>query len=320
MNTSVYLSRKVPENMAGIRLDKALAELFPDYSRNRLQQWIVGGQVLVNQSPLLRAKDKLNGGEEVQITVQLEEAVGWQAQPLPLTILHEDEDIIVINKPAGLVVHPGAGNPDNTLVNALLHYAPELAKLPRAGIVHRLDKDTSGVLVIARSLTAHTQLISQQQARKFHREYQAVVQGILISGGTINAPIGRHPIHRTQMAIVENGKPAVTHYRIIQRYRMHTHVRLTLETGRTHQIRVHLASQRHAVVGDPLYGGRPLLPPKPTEALITVLNGFTRQALHAERLGLVHPRTGEWMQWMAALPTDIQILLDTLDCDKQQCT
>jgi 23S rRNA pseudouridine1911/1915/1917 synthase len=317
MDTAAYLSRKVPESMAGVRLDKALAELFPAYSRSRLQQWIVAGQVLVNQAPL-RAKDKLNGGEEVQVTVQLEEAVEWQAQPLPLTLLYEDEDILVVNKPAGLVVHPGAGNPDNTLVNALLHHAPELAQLPRAGIVHRLDKDTSGVLVIARSLTAHTQLINQQQAREFEREYQAIVQGVLISGGTINAPIGRHPTQRVQMAVVEKGKPAVTHYRIIQRYRAHTHLRLKLETGRTHQIRVHLAHQRHAVVGDPMYGGKPFLPPHPTTELIEVLSHFTRQALHAERLGLVHPRTGEFMEWMSAVPMDMQILLETLDRDRQQ--
>jgi 23S rRNA pseudouridine1911/1915/1917 synthase len=302
--------------MAGYRLDKALAELFPTYSRARLQQWLSEGQVLIDTMPRRRAKEKVQGGEKVQLTAQLEEQVTWQAQSLPLNLLYEDEAILVVNKPAGVVVHPGAGNPDETLVNALLHYAPELAQLPRAGIIHRLDKDTSGILAIARSLPAHTHLVTQLQQHQFKREYQAVVTGVFVAGGTIDAPIGRHPTHRTQMAVVTQGKPAVTHYRIIQRYRAHTHIRVQLETGRTHQIRVHMAYQRYPLVGDKAYGGRLHFPAGSSESLKQTLRTFPRQALHAETLGLLHPHSGQWLQWTVPLPPDMQNLLIELEQDK----
>lgn len=302
--------------MAGYRLDKALAELFPTYSRARLQQWLSEGQVLIDTMPRRRGKEKVQGGEKVQLTAQLEEQVTWQAQSLPLNLLYEDEAILVVNKPAGVVVHPGAGNPDETLVNALLHYAPELAQLPRAGIIHRLDKDTSGILAIARSLPAHTHLVAQLQQHQFKREYQAVVTGVFVAGGTIDAPIGRHPTHRTQMAVVTQGKPAVTHYRIIQRYRAHTHIRVQLETGRTHQIRVHMAYQRYPLVGDKAYGGRLHFPAGSSESLKQTLRTFPRQALHAETLGLVHPHSGQWLQWTVPLPPDMQNLLMELEQDK----
>ncbi len=312
-----YFNTIIPTQMAGYRLDKALAELFPTYSRTCLQQWIRDGQILVDTIPK-RGKDKVQGGEMIQIMAHLAEQVTWQAQPLPLNLLYEDEAILVVNKPAGLVVHPGAGNPNHTLVNALLHDFPELAQLPRAGIIHRLDKETSGVLVIARSLPAHTHLVAQLQRHEFKREYQAIVTGVLISGGTVNAPIGRHPVHRTRMAVLASGKPAITHYRVIQRYRAHTHLRVQLETGRTHQIRVHMAYKHYPLIGDTVYGGRLHLPAGSSTALKETLRTFPRQALHAEQLGLLHPYHNEWMQWTAPLPTDLQTLLSTLAKDQQQ--
>jgi 23S rRNA pseudouridine1911/1915/1917 synthase len=314
MMTTTYFKTIIPQDMAGYRLDKAIAMLFPSYSRARLQQWIRDGYVLVNGNRL-RCKDKVKVGEVVEMTAQLEEEVPWQPQVLPLTLLYEDEDILVVNKPADLVVHPGAGNQDNTLVNALLNHAPELAQLPRAGIIHRLDKDTSGVLVVARSLSAHTHLVAQLQKHEFMREYQAIVTGVLVAGGTIDAPIGRHPTHRTRMAVVERGKPAITHYRIIKRYRAHTLLRVQLETGRTHQIRVHLAYKRYPVVGDLVYDRRLRIPPNSSETFKETLRTFSRQALHAERLGFVHPSRGEWMQWIAPLPDDMQLLLAALEKD-----
>jgi 23S rRNA pseudouridine1911/1915/1917 synthase len=314
-----YFNTKIPPDMEGYRLDKALAELFPSYSRARLQQWIRDGYVLINAAPW-RGKDKVKGGEEVQITAQFEEEVPWQAQVLPLTLLYEDKEVLVVNKPAGLVVHPGAGNQDNTLVNALLHHAPELAQLPRAGIIHRIDKDTSGVLVVARSLPAHTHLVAQLQGHEFMREYRAIVTGVLVAGGTVDAPIGRHPTHRTRMAVVENGKPAITHYRVIQRYRAHTLMRVQLETGRTHQIRVHLAYKRYPLLGDSVYGGRLQIPPDSSDTFRETLRTFSRQALHAERLGLIHPSSGEWMQWEAPLPEDMQNLLVALEKDRREHT
>jgi len=304
--------------MAGYRLDKALADLFPSYSRARLQQWVRDGYVRVNGSARQRGKDKVKGGEEIQITAQVEEEVSWQAQALPLTLLYEDDDLLIVNKPADLVVHPGAGNKDNTLVNALLHHAPELAQLPRAGIIHRIDKDTSGLLVVARSLPAHTHLVAQLQNHEFLREYLAIVTGVLVAGGTVEVPIGRHPTQRTRMAVVEKGKPAITHYRVIERFRAHTSIRVKLETGRTHQIRVHLAHKRYPVVGDSVYGGRLQIPPNSSESFKETLRTFPRQALHAARLGLIHPISGELMQWEAPLPEDIQTLLAVLKKDKQE--
>ena len=305
---------EIPTNMVGYRLDKALAELFPAYSRARLQQWNQEGLVLVNNIQL-RSKDKLKGGEQILLTTKLETEVTWQPQPLELNLVYEDADLLVVNKPAGLVVHPGTGNQDNTLVNALLHYAPELNQLPRAGIIHRLDKDTSGILVVARSLTAHTSLVKQLQKREFVRKYQAVVGGVMVAGGKIDAPIGRHHRHRIRMAVTESGKEAVTHYRVIQRYRNHTLIRVQLETGRTHQIRVHMTYKNYPLVGDSVYGGRLRFPPKCSDEFKTMLRKFPRQALHAEQLGFIHPNSGEFMQWTVPLPTDMQDLLESLEQD-----
>ncbi len=307
----------IPENLAGVRLDRALAELFPDYSRARLQQWIKAGRVLLdNRSP--RARDKLAGGETLQLDAEPEVVTAWQAQAMPLEILHQDADLLVVNKPAGLVTHPGAGNPDGTLVNALLHHAPELQQLPRAGIIHRLDKDTSGLLVVARSSLAHARLGEQLQAREFEREYLAVVNGVMTAGGCVDAPIGRHPDQRVRMAVVNRGKPARTHYRVERRYRSQTLLRLNLETGRTHQIRVHLAHIRYPLVGDWLYGSRPRPPAGADPELLQCLQAFPRQALHARRLGFIHPRRGEFMSWETPLPEDMQKLINLLEEDEKR--
>jgi 23S rRNA pseudouridine1911/1915/1917 synthase len=305
----------IPVTCAGMRLDQALAGLLPAYSRSRLQQWIKAGQVEVN-GKAVRPRMSVLGGEQVKVTLPQEPKTVDQAQAIPLDIRYEDADLLVINKPAGLVVHPAAGNPDGTLVNALLHHVPELAALPRAGLVHRLDKDTSGLLVVARRLRAHTALVEQVQARTLEREYQAVVNGVMTAGGRIEAPIGRHPVDRQRMAVTTVGKPAVTHYRVIRRFRAHTQLRIRLETGRTHQIRVHLAHIRYPLVGDPVYGGRRHLPPGLTDRCLAVLQGFKRQALHALRLGLIHPGSGAHLAWQAELPDDMVELLAALaeDC------
>ncbi|MEJ2646721.1 MAG: 23S rRNA pseudouridine(1911/1915/1917) synthase RluD [Gammaproteobacteria bacterium] len=316
MMKRIQLSAQIPDTLAGRRLDQALAELFPDYSRSRLQQWTRAGKVRVDGRPG-QVKERVAGGEQVDVDAQLEAEVAPAPQPIPLAIVYEDEALLVIDKPVGLVVHPAAGNRDGTLQNALLHHDPGLAAVPRAGLVHRLDKDTSGVLVVARTLTAHKRLVEQLQARAFQREYEAVVWGVLTAGGTVDAPIGRHPVDRKRMAVVAGGKPAVTHYRVAERFRAHSRLRVHLETGRTHQIRVHMASVRHPLVGDPVYGGRLRIPAGATEALVAALRGFKRQALHAARLGLVHPLTGESMEWHSPLPADMVGLLEVLRADAQ---
>jgi len=313
----VILTATIPDSMAGQRLDQVLAQLFSDYSRARLQQWIRDDGVRVD-GVIPRPRDRVTGGEQVEICAQLEAQGEWQAESIPLDIVYVDEHLLVINKPAGLVVHPAAGNRDGTLVNALLHYDPELARVPRAGVVHRLDKDTSGLLVIARTLSCHKALIEMMQRREVHREYQAIVQGVMTAGNTIDAPIGRHPQQRTKMAVVKNGRPAVTHYRVLERFRAHTHVQVQLETGRTHQIRVHMAYIRYPLVGDPVYGGRLRIPAGCSEALYEQLHTFRRQALHAARLELLHPVTGEDMTWLAPLPADMQLLLEVLRADATQ--
>ncbi len=299
---------------AGMRLDQALAELFPDFSRSRLQAWVKEGRVLVDGAPC-RPRDKVYGGERVALEALFDEQVACRPQPIPLTVVYEDEHLLVIDKPAGLVVHPAAGNPDGTLQNGLLHLDPALIELPRAGIVHRLDKETSGLLVVARTPMAHKSLVEQLQARTVHREYRAVVCGVMTAGGTVDAPIGRHPMDRIKMAVTPGGKEAVTHYRVLERYRAHTLLRVNLETGRTHQIRVHMAHIHYPLVGDPLYGGRLKIPAGAGEWLTETLRGFPRQALHAHRLELTHPAAGEAMAWESPLPADMRQLIEALRDD-----
>jgi 23S rRNA pseudouridine1911/1915/1917 synthase len=300
------LRLKVPSEDGGLRLDQVLAKLLPDYSRSRLQSWIENEQVLLNGKSA-SIKQKVWGGETLDVIPQSDPAEqSHQAENIALDIVYEDDSILVINKPVGLVVHPGSGNWQGTLLNALLHHAPQLAGIPRAGIVHRLDKDTSGLLVVAKTLTAQTDLVRQLQARTVQREYLALVCGEVTRNGKVDAPIDRHPAQRTKMAVVPDGKPAITHYSIEERFPGCTLLRCKLETGRTHQIRVHMAHIHHPLVGDSAYlKGAQKCPAQ----MRTVLADFPRQALHAERLGLVHPETEEWMEWQVDLPADMQQLL-----------
>ncbi|MFO8140366.1 MAG: 23S rRNA pseudouridine(1911/1915/1917) synthase RluD [Marinobacter sp.] len=301
----------VPPELSDKRLDQAAAELMPEHSRSRLQSWIKSGALTVNGATR-RPRDKVMLDDVLEVDAEPEVQVTWQAEPITLDVVFEDEHLLVINKPAGLVVHPAAGHADGTLVNALLNHAPEVENLPRAGIVHRLDKDTSGIMVVARSLIAHTSLVGQLQTRTMGREYEAVVVGSLTGGATVEAPIGRHPQDRKRMAVVSSGKPAVTHYRLIERFAAHTHVHCKLESGRTHQIRVHMTHVRHPLVGDPVYGGRLRLPKGTTEELRLVLAAFHRQALHARKLTLQHPETGETLSWEVPLPEDMVALIEAL--------
>ncbi|ODS63312.1 MAG: RNA pseudouridine synthase [Arenimonas sp. SCN 70-307] len=308
-NERELLEAAVPMESAGRRFDQVLAELFPDFSRSRLTEWVKSGDALLDGRQV-KPKEAVRGGEPITLSVRLETETHALPEAIALEVLHEDEDVLVINKPAGLVVHPGAGNPRGTLVNALLHFDARLAELPRAGIVHRLDKDTSGLMVVARTLRAHTSLVEQLSGREVHRQYLAVVQGTMVAGNTVDAPIGRHPTDRVRMAVVkEGGRDAVTHYRVREKFRAHTLVECRLETGRTHQIRVHMAYVRHPIVGDPLYGGAFRLPKGATEALVARLHGFRRQALHAEKLSFAHPASGEAVTVSAPMPADMQALV-----------
>lgn len=317
MSQRIQLVGAVPEQFFGKRLDQALAEMFPDYSRSRIKEWILAGQVKVDTQILSIPREKVQGHETIEIEVIIEPQERHIAQEIALDIVFEDEHILVINKPDGLVVHPGAGNADGTLLNAMLNHSPEVANVPRAGIVHRLDKDTTGLMVVAKTIPAQTHLVEQLQAREVSREYEAVVNGVMVAGGLIEKPIGRHPSKRTSMAVRESGKPATTHYRVLKKYRAHTHLRLKLETGRTHQIRVHMAHLRYPLVGDQLYGGRPRPPKAASAELIYLLRNFKRQALHAAQLALFHPVTGEWMTWQAPLPSDFTELLSELGKDSE---
>jgi len=302
---------RIDPALAGRRLDQALAELLPAYSRSRLQRLLDQGLVLVDGRSR-RRRDKVRGGEEVCLRLMPEPCNPCVAQPIALDILFEDDQLLVVNKPAGLVVHPAAGNRDGTLQNALLHHLLQLESVPRAGIVHRLDKDTSGLLVVAKTLLAHKSLVDQLQGHSLYREYRALVQGVSVAGGTIDAPIGRDPFHRTRMAVVAGGRPAVTHYRVRERFDAHTLLSVRLRTGRTHQIRVHMIHIRHPLVGDRTYGGRPRLPRGAGVRLIEALQGFPRQALHATALGCDHPATGAAMHWEIPLPEDMRELLSLL--------
>lgn len=305
----------VPPEMAQQRLDQVVASLCPQYSRSQLQKWIKSGQVLVDNKPL-KPKERLTGGEQIIIHATQEVQTRSEAEEMPLDIVYEDDDILVLNKPADLVVHPGAGNWSGTLVNGLLHYDPKLEYLPRAGIVHRLDKDTTGLMVVAKTLEAHNSLVEQLQERDVSREYLALVQRPVIAGGTLEGNIGRHPIDRLKMAVIEGGKEAITHYRVEERFRHHTLLRVALETGRTHQIRVHLTANNMPIVGDQLYGGRPRVPAGISGELREALQTFPRQALHATRLGLNHPITEEALEWEAPVPADMETLLALLRAEE----
>lgn len=318
MSQQVQLTATVQESQLGQRLDQALAELFPDYSRSRIKEWILEERVSVNGQTVSKPKEKVLGGECILVDALIEEETRWEPQDIALNIVYEDDDIIVINKPRDLVVHPGAGNPDGTVLNALLHHYPAIADVPRAGIVHRLDKDTTGLMVVAKNVPAQTRLVEALQAREITREYEAVAIGIMTGGGTVDAAIARHPTKRTHMSVYPMGKPAVTHYRIMERFRAHTRLRLRLETGRTHQIRVHMAHITHPLVGDQLYGGRPRPPKGASEAFIQQLRDFDRQALHATMLRLHHPISGELMEWHAPLPDDMVALVAALREDTEK--
>jgi len=305
---------QVPVELAGQRLDRALAAMFPDASRSQWQRWIEAGHVHIGDAPAHR-RDKVKGGEAVDVDVPPPAEASWKPQAIPLAIVHEDEEILVVDKPPGLVVHPGAGNPEGTLLNALLHHAPALARLPRAGIVHRIDKDTSGLLVVAKTERARQHLIGQLQDKSMGREYVALVNGVMIAGGTVDAPIGRHRSERTRMAVTGAGKDAVSHYRVLKRYRAHSLVQVTLESGRTHQIRVHMAHVKFPVVGDPTYGGRLRIPKGASEDLAASLRDFRRQALHAMTLTLIHPATGTTLRWSVSVPADMSRLMEALARD-----
>jgi len=304
----------LPPEMTGRRLDQALAELLPQYSRTRIQRWIEEGAVQVNGlAP--RARDVVTGGEVASVEARIAAETGVAAEELPLDLVHQDAAIIVINKPPGLVVHPGAGNREHTLQNALLAHDAKLARVPRAGLVHRIDKDTSGLLVVARTLEAHTALVAMLAAHEIEREYLALCNGAMTGGGTVDEPIGRHRTQRTKMAVRSDGRHAVTHYRIEKRYRAHTLSRVRLETGRTHQIRVHLAHVGYPIVGDPVYGGRRRLPAGATPQLRAALEAFHRQALHAAQLRFTHPKSGKAVSYSAPLPADFASLLAALELD-----
>ncbi len=305
---------QIPEEASGQRFDQVLVKLLPEYSRVLIQKWIKSGEALLNHK-IVKPKTLVSGGETVLIEAQLEPKTEWAAQPLPLNIVFEDEALLVVNKPIGLIVHPGSGNPDHTLVNALLHHNPELEALPRAGLIHRLDKDTSGLLIIAKTQVAYNHLNKQLKARSIRREYQTIVSGTLISGGTVDAPMARHPLQRKRMAVIETGRPAITHYRVLEKFRAHTRLKVRLETGRTHQIRVHMAYIQHPIIGDATYGERLRLPKGATPNLTQSLRQFKHQALHADELGLLHPVTQTEMAWKVELPDDFQELLAALRDD-----
>jgi len=302
---------EVPEELDGARFDRVLASLFPEYSRSRLKTWVLGGRALLDGAEVA-PRQAVKQGQQIELLPEAEEVTEAAPEPMDLEIVYEDEHVLVINKPAGLVVYPGAGNHTGTLVNGLLAYDPELSALPRAGLIHRLDKDTSGLLIIARSLPAHTQLVRALEAREISREYRAVCLGRLTAGGSVDAPIGRHPGHRTKMSVNRSGKPAVTHYRVLTRFNNFTFLAVRLESGRTHQIRVHMAHENHPLVGDPLYTRRLVIPAGATEELQNALHNFRRQALHASRLAFAHPVSGEFIELHAELPDDLLELLHAM--------
>ncbi len=316
MSDMIQRAAEVPFELGGQRLDQIAAQLFPEHSRSRLAGWIKDGRLTVDGA-VLRPRDIVHSGAQLVLEAEQEAQGEWLAQDIELEIVYEDEHILVIDKPAGLVVHPAAGHQDGTLLNALLYHVPDIANVPRAGIVHRLDKDTTGLMVVAKTLEAHTKLVAQLQARSVSRIYEAIVIGVITSGGTIDAPIGRHGVQRQKMAVVDAGKVAVSHYRVLERFRAHTYTRVKLETGRTHQIRVHMSHIGYPLVGDPVYGGRFRIPPVASQTLVQTLREFPRQALHARFLELDHPATGVRMKWESPLPEDFLWLLSLLRQDRE---
>lgn len=316
MSDMIQRAAEVPFELGGQRLDQIAAQLFPEHSRSRLAGWIKDGRLTVDGA-VLRPRDIVHSGAQLVLEAEQEAQGEWLAQDIELEIVYEDEHILVIDKPAGLVVHPAAGHQDGTLLNALLYHVPDIANVPRAGIVHRLDKDTTGLMVVAKTLESHTKLVAQLQARSVSRIYEAIVIGVITSGGTIDAPIGRHGVQRQKMAVVDAGKVAVSHYRVLERFRAHTHTRVKLETGRTHQIRVHMSHIGYPLVGDPVYGGRFRIPPVASQTLVQTLREFPRQALHARFLELDHPATGVRMKWESPLPEDFLWLLSLLRQDRE---
>ncbi len=319
MNAEFHIiDLEIPQALAGQRLDSALARLLPEHSRTRIKGWIDAGQVLVGRLPC-KPRDVVCAGSRVQVRMTMEAPpTGVLPESMDLNLVHEDREVLVVDKPAGLVVHPGAGNPRHTLQNALLGVDPALAAVPRAGIIHRLDKDTSGLLVVARTIEAHTSLTRQLAARSVSREYLALSVGVMTGGGTIDEPIGRHRSDRLRMAVRQDGRPAITHYRVLERFRAHTYLSVKLETGRTHQIRLHLAHLHYPIVGDPKYGPRRLARPRgATDSLVDALRGFKRQALHAAKLAFDHPRSGKRLIFESPVPPDFARLLAALRDDER---
>ncbi|MGR5159799.1 23S rRNA pseudouridine(1911/1915/1917) synthase RluD [Vibrio owensii] len=318
MAQQIVLTNTVKDSQLGQRLDQAIAELFVDFSRSRLKEWLLAGKVQVNGEVVTKPRTKVMGGEEITLQAELEDEERWEAQDIPLDIVYEDEDIIVINKPRDFVVHPGAGTPDGTVLNALLHHYPDIAEVPRAGIVHRLDKDTTGLMVVAKTVPAQTRLVRALQKRNITREYEAIAIGRMTAGGKVDKPIGRHSTKRTLMAVAPMGKHAVTHYRVAEHFREHTRIRLRLETGRTHQIRVHMSYLQHPLLGDTAYGGRARIPTGASQELTEMIRGFDRQALHAVMLRFEHPVTGEELEFHAPVPDDMVEMTEALRKDTEE--
>ena len=318
MAQQIVLTNTVKDSQLGQRLDQAIAELFADFSRSRLKEWLLDGKVQVDGEVIIKPRTRVMGGEVITLQAELEDEERWEAQDIPLDIVFEDDDIIVINKPRDFVVHPGAGTPDGTVLNALLHHYPAIAEVPRAGIVHRLDKDTTGLMVVAKTVPAQTRLVRALQKRKITREYEAIAIGRMTAGGKVEQPIGRHSTKRTLMAVSPMGKPAVTHYRVAEHFREHTRIRLRLETGRTHQIRVHMSYLQHPLLGDTAYGGRARSPSGATEELAEKIRSFDRQALHAVMLRFDHPVTGEELEFHAPVPDDMVEIAEALRQDTQE--
>ncbi|MBE3711611.1 23S rRNA pseudouridine(1911/1915/1917) synthase RluD [Vibrio parahaemolyticus] len=318
MAQQIVLTNTVKDSQLGQRLDQAIAELFADFSRSRLKEWLLDGKVQVNGKVVTKPRTKVMGGEEITLQAELEDEERWEAQDIPLDIVYEDDDIIVINKPRDFVVHPGAGTPDGTVLNALLHHYPDIAEVPRAGIVHRLDKDTTGLMVVAKTVPAQTRLVRALQKRNITREYEAIAIGRMTAGGKVDQPIGRHSTKRTLMAVAPLGKPAVTHYRVAEHFREHTRIRLRLETGRTHQIRVHMSYLQHPLLGDTAYGGRARIPTGASQELTDMIRGFDRQALHAVMLRFEHPITGEELEFRAPVPDDMVAMTEALRKDTEE--